>query len=276
MTVGGDYIPTGEINESEQPNYPVVFGISLTPLVQGILIAALGLAGAGWLLVNVVQPTWQRNQELRQDIRTKEQQLADQGEVQRQIDEARQQLQEAKQLQADVLKLFASEESLDTLLLDVNERVQAANARIADPERRAKLSKFDLEAPPPPLPDGRPGDVITDGSFGSAVNDRLRRRVYNVEMEGSFAQIQSIIRNIERLQPLLVVQNFKQELVEPPPLVLSQQGRPVATAASEPRLRASFQLVALMPAPPPPAPAPAPEGEQGTQEGTGEATGQSQ
>lgn len=251
MTVSGDFI-SAEMNDAEEPKYPVVFGISLTPLVLGVIIALAGLGLAGYLLLNVVQPIWQQNDDLKQQNASKRQQLQDTAAIQQQIAEAQQQLTEAKALQADVLSLFATEESLDTLLLDVNGRIEAANARIADPERQATLSKFVLtqSTGTAPAPGQPAADVIQDGSFGSAVNGRLRQRTYDVAMEGSFAQTQSIIRNIERLQPLLVVRDLKSE-VEESPLLLTPRGTPTTTPASlESRIKTSFKLVALLPAPP--------------------------
>ena len=46
MTVGDDFIPVEEGQELDEPSYPTVFGISLTPVVSGIGIAVLGLVGA--------------------------------------------------------------------------------------------------------------------------------------------------------------------------------------------------------------------------------------
>lgn len=254
MTAGGDFIP-GK-SALDEPEYPVVFGIQLTPRFNGILLALLGLIGAGYLFVNLVIPKLEENQALEADIATKESQLVNQGQAQQQIEAARVKLQEAEELRADVLALFADEEGLDTLLIDVNERVQAANARIADVDRRATLSKFAVVSPGEPSADGTPGDLVTDSSVGAAVNGKLRQRLYDVSMEGSFAQTQSIIRNIERLQPLLVLRSFNSTLAAPATLTLNAQGRPVTTGAVDPRLRTSFQIQALMPAPvAPPAPA---------------------
>ncbi|PSB05919.1 pilus assembly protein PilO [filamentous cyanobacterium CCP2] len=239
MTAGGDFIPTGEPNEFEEPSYPKLFGLSLTPTVSGILLALLGLGAAIWLWMTIVQPTIQRNQELRTDVATKEQQLIDQEETQRQIQEARTRLAEAQQLQSDVLGLFATQRSLDTLLLDVNERVQSANAGIQDPARRANLSRFDLNT--------TESGIVSDGSYGSTVNGRLRRQVYDVEIEGTFPQVVSIVRSIERLQPLLVVSDLTSQLdTESQRLVLDTQGR-VASGQPESRITAAFQLAALVP-----------------------------
>lgn len=247
MTVGGDFIPGDGVN-SDAPSYPKLFGVSLTPTVVGILLALLGLGAALWLYSTIVQPALQRSQELNQDISAKEQQLLDQQDTQKQIADARNRLQDAQQLRSDVLSLFATEKSTDTLLLDVNERVQAVNAGIQDPKRRATLAKFDFDA-------GASGPV-TDGSLGPAVDNRLTRRVYNVEIDGSFPQTQSIIRNIERLQPLLVITDFVSELdPDSQTIVLNERGR-LSPGQAESKVRASFRLSALIPTESPPAPAP--------------------
>lgn len=240
MTVGGDFIPTGDGRETEGPNYPKLFGVSLTPTVGGVLIALAGLAGAVFLYLNFVQPVLQQNQELSQDINSKEQQLLSQADAQKQIAAAQKKLQDAKQLQADVLSLFATKQSLDTLLLDVNARVQAVNAGIQDPAKRATLSKFDLN--------DKASGPVTDGSLGAAVNNRLERRVYDVEIKGTFPQTQSIIRNIERLQPLLVVSELKSELdTSTQKIVLDNRGKLIPAEQPETRITTSFQLAALIP-----------------------------
>lgn len=239
MTAGGDFLPTDN-DEQEGASYPSLFGLSLTPAVSGVLIALVGLGAALWLWFNVVQAALQQNQQLQQDVQAKQQQLGNQAETQRQIEAARVQITEARRLQAEVLSLFATEESLDTLLLDVNERVQSANSGIQDPDDRAALVRFDLNA-------NESGEV-TDSTYGAAVNNRLERRVYDVEVEGSFPQVVSIIRSIERLQPLLVVRNLNTQLdPETQRLVLDQQGRVSTTGQPEARITTSFQLSALVP-----------------------------
>ncbi|MBD2462744.1 pilus assembly protein PilO [Oscillatoria sp. FACHB-1407] len=242
----GDYIPDGSYDA--EPNYPTVFGLKLTPATNGVLLAIFGLLAAGYVAYTFVKPVFDTSQQLSADIAAKEQQLLATEETQQRIQEARNQLQEAKQLQADVLTLFANQESMDTLLLDLNERVQSANAGIGDPDRRATLSRF--------ARNDTASGVVSDGSFGAAVNGRLERQVYDVQMQGSFAQTQSIIRSIERLQPLLVVRNFKSELdTSTQAIVLDNQGR--LTPAGQPvtRITTSYQLGALLPVSTPAAPA---------------------
>lgn len=246
MTVGGDFIPVGDAGRDfDSPSYPKLFGLTVTPTVSGALVALLGLAGAGYLLVNVVQPAWTENQTLRQDITQKESQLLNQEEVQQRIQTARQDLRQAEQLQADVLTLFATRESLNTLLLDLNERVQA---QTIDPNQargeRAALLKFESPSPAP--------EVVADSSLGEAANNLLERQTFNVELKGNFAQTQSIMRNIERLQPLLVVQGLESKLDDASQtIVFDPRGRILPAAQPEARIATSFRLTALLPANPP-------------------------
>lgn len=263
MTVSGDFIPSENGPDFDsRPTYQTLFGIPLTPTVSGILIAVLGLAAAIFLLVRFVQPALQVNQELNADIADKRQQLLNQEQAQQQIEEARQELAEVRQLQSDVLALFASEDSVSTLLLDLNERVQAVNAGIEDEDRRATLSLFEF--------DPEASGIVSDSSLGPGVNNRLQRRVFNVQLEGNFAQTQSIIRNIERLQPLLVLRDFDSELdLSQVVIELDPQGRLVQTGDPLTRITTSFQLNALLPAPESATPTPAvpAEGEAAPVEG---------
>lgn len=240
MTAGGDFIPVGEGREIDEPAYPKLFGLTITPTVGAILLVLLGAVGAFFLWQNLVQGTLTRNQELKADIAAKEEQLLNQEDAQRQIAEAKGRLTEAQQLQADVRSLFASEESINTLLLDINERVQSVNAGITDPAKRANLSKFDLN----PEASG----IISDSSLGTEVNGKLQRRVYDVEIQGSFPQTQSIIRNIERLQPLLVVSEFNSTLdSSTQKIVLDDRGRLAPASQPDTRITTAFRLSALVP-----------------------------
>lgn len=267
MTASGDFIPGDSGDFEAKPNYQTLFGIPLTPMVTGILVAVFGLACAVFLLVRLVQPALETNQALRQDVAEKEQQLLNADESRRQLEAARARLATTQQLRSDVLALFATEESMDTLLLDLNERVQAVNAGIDNEARRANLSRFERD----PAASG----IVNDGSLGPAVNNQLQRQVYNVEMAGSFAQTQSIIRNIERLQPLLVLRNFNSELdISTQAIRIDPQGRLVQDQAP-PRIITSFQINALMPAAgETAAPAAGTPGAEGVDETGAEGTGQ--
>jgi len=180
-------------------------------------------------------PTWQRYQELTAS-RNEKLALVDQKQATlKQSAKLQTDLAQAKQQQTEVLALFANERTLDTLLLDVNRVVEAGNARLGRNDVRARLKRF--------VPVNQGTDLITDGSLGSQVNGKLKRQTVNVELEGTFEQTQSILRNIERLQPLLLVKDYQSTLVQG---LASAPGR----ASRATTITTSFQLQALMPASP--------------------------
>jgi type IV pilus assembly protein PilO len=237
MTLSEDFnfAEGGEFG-AEAPAYPVVFGISFTPKIIGILVGVVGIAGAAYMLMNMVMPAWetyQQQQEKRNDL---------QGQVDQkkasitQIDKVKDELAQAKQQRIQVLSLFADEKTLDTLLLDLNRLVESGNAQVPANAVRAKLQKF--------VPASQQAETVTDGSLGSVVNGKLKRSSVNVEIVGTFEQTQSIIRNIERLQPLLIVKDYQARLVPEP--ATDPSGEEIRRVGPAP-ITTSFQLEALMP-----------------------------
>jgi type IV pilus assembly protein PilO len=219
-----EFIPVG--GQEEEPNYPTAFGMTITPKVGGVIIGVAGLLGAAYLLLNVVQPAWQQNQELQTTVEQKEAEIANQEETLARIEEIKAQLAQARQRNQQVQSLFASEQSLDTLLVDLNEIVQ---------DREATLLKFQLQGEP---------TIVDDGSLGTQVNGELKRQVIDVEMEGTFEQVQSVLRSIERLQSLLIVRNFQAEVSQPQSLILDEGN---VVPGEQPTLKTTFQLEALLP-----------------------------
>ncbi|MDB9466598.1 hypothetical protein PN491_08360 [Dolichospermum circinale CS-539/09] len=55
MTLSGEFNSTQQVTEAEN-SAPVVFGITLTPLIIGSVFAGLGVLGAFYMLVNMVMP----------------------------------------------------------------------------------------------------------------------------------------------------------------------------------------------------------------------------
>src|SRR4028119_1789185 len=192
MTYADDeFIPAG--GQEENRSYPTAFGITFTPRVGGIIFGVLGLLGATYLLLNVVQPAWQKYQELDNDIKTKQAQLQRQAEIKKEMAQANQELEQSQQRNKQVLTLFSNERTLDTLLLDLNSPIK---------ERRGTLTYFEpvkqtAQAANSNLAEPIPG------------NGKLARKTYNVRFEGTFEQTQSILRNYERLQSLLIVKDYK-------------------------------------------------------------------
>ncbi len=237
-----EFLPEGQV---ESPNYPTAFGITFTPRVGGIVFAVLGLLGATYLFLNVVQPEWERYQTLQGEVENIKGEIQNLEAIQKTIDEKKAQLQEAKQQQKQVLSLFATEKTLDTLLLDLNSFVKARNGRLTvynpgtDPQQAQTV-------------------IINDGSLGPQVNGKLKRKTTNIELEGSFDQIQSILRSFERLQTLLLVKDFQVELsdelvvlVDPESgksvLGVRKQGDQKVLPGAKPNLKARFKLDAILP-----------------------------
>jgi type IV pilus assembly protein PilO len=240
-----EFIPVE--GQEETPNYPTAFGITFTPRVGGAVIGVLGLLGATYLLVNLVQPAWQQYQELKSSVESKQQQIQDQEQIRRQIKAKQAELVQAKQKNKQVLSLFANEKTLDTLLLDLNSFVKARNGTMTS----YKPAEGDGQT----TTDG----VINDSSLGATVNGKLKRQTVNVEFEGSFDQVQSILRSFERLQSLLLVKDFKTEVADDQGLLINTlNGKSVpaifkredqkVVPGGKPTLKTSFKLEALIPA----------------------------
>jgi type IV pilus assembly protein PilO len=242
-----EFLPEGQV---ETPNYPTAFGITFTPKVGGIIFAVLGLLGAAYLFVNVVQPEWERNQTLQGEKAKIQDDIKRLEDTKKKIALKKQELEAAKVQNKQVLSLFANEKTLDTLLLNLNSSIK---------ERNGALQIYN-PGENPPATDG----VIQDGSLGVEVNGKLKRKTVNVELVGSFDQIQSIMRSFERLQTLLLVKDFKLETSDEPIIVLvdpsgkavpgvrkrDRPGQEGVVANAKPNLKATFKLEVLMPVQP--------------------------
>ena len=236
-----EFLPEGQV---ETPSYPTAFGITFTPKVGGVIFAVIGLLGAAYLFVNAVQPEWQKSDELNNKKAQIEGEIGRLKETQKKIEAKKAELEEAKQQNKQVLNLFANEKTLNTLFLDLNNIVESRNG---------KLKNYN-PGENPPATDG----VVNDGTLGAQVNGKLKRKTIAVELEGSFDQIQSIMRSFERLQSLLLVKDFKLETSDEPVIVLldpsgksvpgvRKKGQQEVVANAKPNLKATFKLEFLSP-----------------------------
>jgi type IV pilus assembly protein PilO len=242
MTFTDELPPEEQLEEEEGPQYPEAFGITFTPLVSGITFAILGIAGAGYMWFSFVQPARQQYSELQNQRDNLEAQIEQQPVIQGKIQELESQIQIVRSQQQEVLNLLSSESSLDTLLFDLEQTIQEASTRTAqEGTNQFELNRFEpLMATP---------EVVSDGSFGEAANGKIKRKTYSLEVVGTFSQTQSLIQQLERLQPLLLVNNFTTEVTEQQKgKFSSEQNRFVVT--QKPRLRSSFELEAILPVSP--------------------------
>ncbi len=219
--------------EEEASPYPVIFGITFTPIISGVLIGLLGVAGAAYLLLNFVMPAWEtfgqkqsKQQELEGQVEQKKASLQN-------IDKIKAELALAKRQQSQVLAVFANEKTLDTLLIDLNRLVEAGNVQLSANAVKAKLEKF--------TPDSQGTQPVTDGSLGAAVDGKLKRSSTEISISGTYEQTQSILRNIERLQPLLLVKDYQSTLLAE----TIKEGEPARVGPTP--ITTIFKLEALVP-----------------------------
>ena len=194
MTFTDDFVPEDELEES---GYPEVFGITFTPVIGGIIAAVLGLAGAAYLGFTQVMPAWNTISTVEVEISKTEAEVRKKQKTLEDTSALEAELEQAKLKKNEVIALLSSEESLDTLLLDINRFIE---------QRQAQLVKY------------QPGLEITpvdDGSLGTALNGQMKRQSIIMEIEGTFDQTQSVIRNLERLQSaLLVVKDLEAQVLQ--------------------------------------------------------------
>ncbi|MBV8884930.1 MAG: pilus assembly protein PilO [Chroococcidiopsidaceae cyanobacterium CP_BM_RX_35] len=231
MTVSEDFVPfqKGKMFGAE-PRYPTLFGLTLTPNIISILVMMLGTVGFFYLVANQVMPAWQKHQEMEASQVQKQTQIQQAQTKLAQSQQVRAELAQAKQQQLEVLSLFSNENTLDTLALDLNRLAETINASLGSGVK-AKLTKYEPVADPS-------NGAITDGSLGPEVNGKLKSRAVNIAFEGTFEETETILRDIERLQSLLIVKDFQSTLPQTP---LNLQGKGPQTITT------SFQLQALIP-----------------------------
>ncbi|OYE00820.1 pilus assembly protein PilO [Nostoc sp. 'Peltigera membranacea cyanobiont' 232] len=225
----------GEFN-SETPAHPVVFGIAFTPKIIGILVGVIGLAGAGYILLNLLMPALESYQQQQAKSSELQGQIEQKKANIKQIDKVKQELAQAKQQKVQVLALFANEKSLDTLLLDLNRLIESGNTPTSVNAVRAKLKRF--------VPVSQKPEPIIDGTLGLQVDGKLERSSINAEITGTYEQTQSIIRNIERLQPLLIVKDYQATLA---PVESRSPLDKTPVQVGPAAINTSFQLQVLMP-----------------------------
>ena len=184
-----------ELEEFDE--YPIAFGITFTPRNSGIAAAVLGLLGSFYLLFNWVMPAYNTLQQLQNDAAGKQQQVDQQksGLGSAEFPKIESQLQQKQAIKQQILSLFAKEKDLSTILLDISNIFKSRNV---------KLISFQ--------PQGLEPVVVSDGSLGSAVNNKLKRQTLNVKIEGNYANTQEVIRDLERLQPLILLNSLNTQI----------------------------------------------------------------
>ncbi len=184
------------------PEYPKAFGITFTPKVTGITLGVGGFLLAAYLFANQVMPRWSELSQLSQQKQEKEEQLSrlNTGEIEQIIARKKAELEEVKALKEELFKFFTQTDQLDTLLLDVSNFANRAQVKINSYVPAGEKTK------------------ITDNSLGEAAANNIAAQTFNLDFEGTFTQLKSFLRDLERLQPLLVVENLNVSVSQLPKL----------------------------------------------------------
>jgi len=207
MTLSDDlnFAEQGAGSEEGASQSIVAFGITFTPLIIGGIVGVLGIIGSVVMVLNLIMPALDnfnqqkaKNSDLESEITQKKIQAS-------QLNKIQAELENAKQQQVQVLGLFADEKSIETLLLDINRLIEEVNTNSTPIYTRAKLEKY--------TPASEKPEIITDSSYGVLVNNKLKRLRFNIEIEGTFAETQTIMQKIERLTPLLIIKNYESKAI---------------------------------------------------------------
>jgi type IV pilus assembly protein PilO len=242
MTYVDDEFMPGESQE-EAPNYPSAFGITFTPTIGGVLIAVFGLGVAIYLGSTQLAPVWENKQKLQSEVTDLDNQVKKLEVIKKQLVLANQDLEQAKQQNKQVLNLFADEKTLDTLLLDLNSFIKSANGTLNSFEPKSAAA----------------GGGTSGAAIETLANGKLKRKSYNITFDSDFDQTQSILRQFERLQTLLVVKDFKAELWDQQgvlinlengksvPAIFKKEENNKVVPGGKPTIRTTFKLDAIVP-----------------------------
>ena len=229
MTYSEDLMDTTQLSDTtylaDAPNHPVIFGLTLSPLLIGGVVGAIGLIATGFCVATYVLPKHQANQDLQAKVADVNKQIQYRKNDAIKITEAEEKFKVATAQKEAVLNLFANDKKMDTLLLDLNKLVS---------ERQGELRKF--------TPDSAGTGTVLDSTLGSALNGKIRRKSVDVEMNGNFEQIQSILRTVERMDRFLILKDFKADIRS-----LATNTGVANSVGVDPKLKAGFKLQAIIP-----------------------------
>ena len=201
MTFAEDFLEEKGLEE----DYPSVFGITFTPTITGIVLAVLGVVGAAYMYMNMVQPVQAKYQQLE----TKKEQVQAElnkikrGDLQKLLAQRQADLAAQKALKSRVVAMFTNEKDLDTLLIDLNNFVAANNGELLKYQPDSSIS------------------TITNNSLGPNTGGKLKRKGISISFEANFAQTKKIISDLEKLQPLLMVKSINSTVSEEPTAILT-------------------------------------------------------
>ena len=227
MTFADDFATE---EQSLGEDYPSAFGITFTPMIMGVAIAVAGLALAGYGYINYVKPA----QEKLEQASVKKQEIQGQldkirtGDLQLKLAQLQSDLAERKVLKSRVLSMFTSQQDLETLLIDIDNFISANQANLIQYQPDSNIS------------------TVSDASLGSEVQGKLKRKGISLTIEGTFTETKQILQDLERLQPLLMIQSISSTVDEQPTAILTSNNTEI-TPKKQAELKTQIKLDAILP-----------------------------
>ena len=226
MTFADDFASEDQLAE----DYPSAFGITFTPMVMGVAIAVAGIALAAYGYMNSVKPA----QEKYEQASAKKQELQTQlektkrGDLQLKLAQLQSDLAKKKVLKSRVISMFTSEDDLETLLIDLDKFISANQARLIDYQPDSNVT------------------TINDASLGSGVQGKLKRKGISMTIEGTYTETKQILQDLERLQPLLMIQSISSTVDEKPTAVFASNNTEIVPK-EQAVLKTKIKLDAILP-----------------------------
>ena len=227
MTFADDFL---EEDKDLEDNYPSAFGITFTPIVMGIALAIFGIAGAIYIYMNMSTEARTEYQGIKTQLDEKQAQLdqMNQEDFPQRMAELQAEIVEQQALKTRITAMLTNQDDLETLLFDLNSFITANGGELVRYNPDSQIS------------------VISDSSLGNEVNGKLKRKGFSLDIEGTFDETQAIIQDIERLQPLLMIQNYNSDVIEQPTAILTSNFNEIVPQ-NPAILSTSLQIDAILP-----------------------------
>ena len=227
MTFADDFL---EEDKDLEEGGIALFGITITPMVMGIALGIFGLVGAGYIYQNMASEQRSKYQEVKKQLDQKQAQLNQmkQADFPQKMAQLKSEVAAQKKLKSRVISMFTNQDDLETLLLDLNNFIGA---------NQGEIIKYN--------PDSQ-ASVINDSSLGNNVNGKLKRKGFSVDIRGTFNQTRAILQDIERLQPLLMIQNYNSKISQQPTAILTSNRNEIVSQNSA-ILTTSLEIDAILP-----------------------------
>ncbi len=258
MTLASEEGFSPEGAEKESPPPPpgsLVLGpLVITPQIQGIAIALVGVALAGVVGWKLILPAMTQTQELEAKITELNNNIEGQKKRKAKLQEVTNQLESAKQEKENVMALFGKSDFLETLLFDVNKIVvekHKGTIQKFNPVQKSKsgwiFGETDAAAGAQPAA-APPADGAAAAPPGPKLSEAIKGVTIQVEMQGKWEQQQAALQDLERLPAMVLMDEFVLEVDRSDQKLLSSKPNQFIPQG-EPKLNTSFNLLAVVPLP---------------------------